>query len=133
MKMKKRALTLLEIIIVIFLISLITGAIGYSMKGTLDKGRAFRTKQAQEQLQDLLLLCVEGKITIEDVAKKPDYYLKKSGLAKNPDQLLEDGWGNKFVITLNQWKTNFIVHSEALEKYERKTNPSIATSTADEE
>ena|SRR3989344_2294534 len=133
MQRKKRAFTLLEIIIVIFLITLITGAVGYSMKGTLDKGRAFRTKQAQEQLQDLLLLCVEGKITFEDVAKKPDYYLKKSGLAKNPDQLLEDGWGNKFVITLNQWKTNFIVHSEALEKYERKTNPSIATSTADEE
>ena len=36
--MKKRALTLLEVMIVIFLITLITGTIGYSMRGTLDKG-----------------------------------------------------------------------------------------------
>ena len=61
MKYKKRksALTLLEIMIVIFLITLITGAIGYNMKGALDRGRAFRTEQAKEQLLNLLLICLE--------------------------------------------------------------------------
>ena len=49
---------MLEIIIVIFLITLITGAIGYNMKGTLDRGKAFRTEQARRELHDLLLVCV---------------------------------------------------------------------------
>ena len=61
MKKKKRALTLLEIMIVIFLITLITGAIGYNMLGTLDRGRVFRTQQAKEQLHDLLLICLADK------------------------------------------------------------------------
>ena len=38
---KKRAITLLEIMIVILLIGLIGGVVSYNLKGTLDKGKAF--------------------------------------------------------------------------------------------
>ncbi len=82
MKRKKRALTLLEIMIVIFLITLITGAIGYNMKGTLDRGRAFRTEQAQAQLRDLLLICLEEGVNSEDLTRDPAAHLKKFNLAK---------------------------------------------------
>src|SRR5271169_624785 len=100
MKRKKRALTLLEIMIVIFLITLITGTIGYSMRGTLDKGRAFRTKQGMEQLHDLLLICLAEteKGTAEDIAKNPLVYLKELGLAKDPENLVKDGWKQDFEI-----------------------------------
>jgi type II secretory pathway pseudopilin PulG len=119
--MKKRALTLLEIMIVIFLITLITGTIGYSMKGTLDRGRAFRTEQAQEQLKDLLLIAVaEGK-NIDDIAKNPESYLKAMGLAKKPKTLIQDGWNEPFSIVPNQRKNDFIIHSKSLENYYTRT------------
>ncbi len=135
MKKKKRSLTLLEIMIVIFIITLITGAIGYNMRGTLDRGRAFRTEQAREQLHDLLLICLasEEKADAEAIAKKPAEYLKRSGLAKDPDRLVLDGWKNPFQITVSKDKSDFLVRSEALEKYNKKKGISVETSDSNEE
>jgi general secretion pathway protein G len=125
MKRKKRALTLLEIMIVIFLITLITGAIGYNMKGTLDRGRAFRTEQAKAQLHDLLLICLEEGVKPDDLAKEPGGYLKKFNLAKNSDKLVQDGWGTNFAIQYNQSRSDFKITSQAYDKYMKKLNKEI--------
>jgi type II secretory pathway pseudopilin PulG len=128
--MKKRALTLLEIMIVIFLITLITGAIGYSLKGSMDKGRAFTTRQSQQQLHDLLLLALaEGRGTQEDIVKDPKKYLTQLDIAKDPDKLLVDGWKQEFVITA-RGKSDFNVRSETLKKYDARTNPHQAQADA---
>ncbi|HLB53110.1 MAG TPA: type II secretion system protein [Chlamydiales bacterium] len=113
---KKRSLTLLEIMIVIFLITLITGAIGYNMRGTLDRGRAFRTVQAKEQLQDLLLMCVEEGDKGNDIAKDPKRYLDKYRLAKNSGKLIQDGWGNDFDIEYKGGE--FVIKSKIHDKYQ---------------
>lgn len=118
--MKKRALTLLEIMIVIFLITLITGAIGYNMRGALDKGKIFRTKQAQEQLHDLLLICVDEGYEVEKIVNNPKYYLEQSGLAKDPKRLINDGWGTPFKITVTADKQDFEIVSEELLKHEKE-------------
>lgn len=117
--MKKRALSLIEIMIVIFLITLVTGAIGYNMKGTLDKGKKFSTEQAMEQLEDLLLVCVDEGNPPEKVAKDPKKYLIQSGIAKNPKKLTQDGWGKDFLITLSD-EGKFIIESENLNKLKKK-------------
>jgi type II secretory pathway pseudopilin PulG len=131
MKRKKRALTLLEIMIVIFLITLITGAIGYNMKGTLDRGRAFRTEQAKTQLHDLLLICLEEGSKGEDIAKSPAFHLKKYNLAKNSEKLVQDGWGTDFAIHYLQSKNDFKIDSPAYERYMKKINKAVPQ--ADEE
>lgn len=118
--MQKKALTLLEIIIVIFLITLITGAVGYSMKGTLDKGRAFRTEQAQEQLHDLFVICLAEGESSEDILHNPEGVLKKYNLAKSPKKLLEDGWGKKFDVAFV--KGDFRISSSNLVSYNKKMN-----------
>jgi general secretion pathway protein G len=115
--MKKRALTLLEIMIVIFLITLVTGTIGYSMRGTLEKGRVFKTEQAKEQLHDLLLICLAEEGNADAIAKDPGTYLKKLGLAKDPDGLLKDGWNEDFQISVLGNDLDFKIRSEALERY----------------
>lgn len=121
MKKKKRALTLLEIMIVIALITLITGVIGYNMRGTLDRGRAFRTEQAKEQLHDLLLLALsEPGNTPAKILKSPASSIKALGLAKNVDQLLKDGWGKNFEITYLDEEADFQIESEALSKFLEK-------------
>jgi hypothetical protein len=120
--MKKRALTLLEIMIVIFLITLITGAIGYNMKGTLDRGRAFRTEQAKTQLHDLLLICMEEGVKPDELIKEPAANLKRFNLAKNSEKLVQDGWGSDFVIQYNQSKHDFKISSPAYDRYKKKVN-----------
>lgn len=100
-RQKKRALSLIEIMIVIFIITMITGVIGYNMKGSLDKGKKFRTEQAILQLEDLLQLAIsEGSMTPEQIRKNPEKALTNLGLAKHPDKLVVDGWGDKLTIDI---------------------------------
>jgi len=115
----KRSLTLLEIMIVIFLITLITGVIGYNMKGSMDKGKAFRTVQAQEQLHDLLIMALSEGETQADILKNPTAALKKVGIAKDPAKLLKDGWGDPFVIK-EKTKGDFSIRSANLAAYNQK-------------
>lgn len=130
--MKKRALSLLEIMIVIFLITLITGAIGYNMRGTLEKGRVFRTEQAKEQLHDLLLIALSEFENPDAIAQDPETYLTRLGIVKDPKGLLQDGWKQKFEIRLNRSKTDFTVRSERLEKYREREQRSAANSQDEE-
>ena len=120
----KKPFTLLEIIIVIFLITLITGAIGYNMKGALDKGKKFRTEQAIEQLQDLFLMSLaEGK-TPDAIVKNPRVILDELKLAKNPELVLKDGWGKPFEIGYDRRKGLFKIHSKQLDNLEKKNGSS---------
>ena len=112
--MKKRALSLIEVMIVIFLITLITGAIGYNMKGSMNKGKEFRTKQAKQQLYDLLLICLDEGKDADELAKDPGKYLRESGLAKDPDKLILDGWSEKFKIDVLPGKKDFKITSPNL-------------------
>src|SRR4051812_19988650 len=98
---KKRAITLLEIMIVILLIGLIGGVVSYNLKGTLDKGKAFASKEGSQKLEDILNLQLQqGPITAEDIIndKSDDHTIAKtcvlnSGLisTKQVDKFLKDG------------------------------------------
>lgn len=130
--MKKRALTLLEIMIVIMLITLISGTIGYSMKGSLEKGRAFRTEQGQEQLKDLLLICLSEGGKIEEIAQKPVEHLKGLGLAKDPENLIKDGWKQPFEISVSPAKNDFTITSKAYVKYKNRLKKASGSSETEE-
>ena len=98
---KKRPFTLLEIMIVIFLIGLIGSVIGYSMKGNIEEGRAFKTKQARIKVKEILELELAKGADPGDVVEKPEKYLKASGMLHNPEKMIFDGWGNKFELSLD--------------------------------
>lgn len=115
----KRAFTMLEIMIVILLITIITGAIGYNLKGSLEKGKAFRTERAKEQLHDLLLYCYAETRDTDQILKNVEHAVVATGLAKNPKELLKDGWGVPFEIKANAQKNDFIIHSDKLEAFNR--------------
>lgn len=116
---KKRAFTLLEIMIVIFLIGLIGSIIGYNMKGSLDEGKAFKTEQAAMKIQDLLELEIAQGADVEEMKKDPKKFLKASGIIKNADTLYKDGWGKEFVVTINS-EGEVSVKSDALEVFKTK-------------
>ncbi len=115
MKKKKRPITLLEIMIVIFLIGLIGGVIGYNMKGSLDKGRAFKTEQGMSRIKEILLLQIADGYSMEEVISKPEDYLRNSGLCDNPKKMLRDGWNENY--TIEEKKGEIAINSEKLIKY----------------
>ena len=122
-KKRKHPMTLLEIMIVIFLIGLIASVIGYNMKGSLDEGRAFKTRQAKEQIHDILFLEYANNnfsVPLEEIAAAPQKYLEASGMVKNPVALLQDGWGKPFDIKVT--KGDLKITSKSLEDYEKKKN-----------
>jgi type II secretory pathway pseudopilin PulG len=125
--MKKRAITLLEIMIVILLIGIIGSVVGYNMKGSLDKGRAFKTKQAQEQIKSVLLLQAnEHSVSLQEAVNQAKDYLTTSPLVKNADDLMKDGWGNSMDIKVVKNEANnteeIEVISDRLIKYEKEHN-----------
>jgi type II secretory pathway pseudopilin PulG len=118
--MIKRTLTLLEIMIVIFLITLITGAIGYNMRGALEKGKAFRTERAMDQLKELLLLRYAEIGNMVEVVDQLKESIESSGLAKDPETLMKDGWGVDFIITLTRSRNDVNIRSKKLDDYNLK-------------
>jgi type II secretory pathway pseudopilin PulG len=121
----KRYITLLEIMIVILLIGIITSVVGYNVKGSLEKGKVFKTEQAQRQIKDILLLEVAKGKDIEEITKNFQKYLEESGLVKDINQMSKDGWGEKFIVKPNRDRSDIEVISEKLKKYHKDHNIAI--------
>ncbi|NGX63323.1 MAG: hypothetical protein KR126chlam6_00731 [Candidatus Anoxychlamydiales bacterium] len=119
---KKRYMSLLEIMIVILLIGIITSVVGFNVKGSLEKGKVFKTEQAQNQIRDLLLLEVSEGTAMDVVVRDPETYLKKSGIIKNEKTFMTDGWNERFIIEATKNGSDIKVTSKRLENYNRKNN-----------
>jgi len=94
---KKYAMTLLEIMIVIFIIGIIGSVIGYNMRGSLDKGKAFKTKEGVNKLYEIVQLEeAQGNPlnSEQDLETAVERLLTNSGLVRRPSDLMKDGWGN---------------------------------------
>lgn len=121
--MKKRAVTLVEMMIVISLIAIIGGVLSYNLTGALDKGRAFKTQQAQNQIREALQLVYSeknGEISFQEIEEHPEEFLKASGIVKDPEELIKDGWGAKMQVKFEEEQEEFKAISENLEKYNQK-------------
>lgn len=101
-KRKKRPVTLIEIMIVILLIGLIGGALTFNMRGSLDKGRVFKTEQNKARIYDAIMLeYAKGENTLEQLTKNPTEVLKNCPFIKEGEKLLKDGWGEPFSISVD--------------------------------
>lgn len=116
-KVKRRYITLIEIIIVMFLIALITGVIAYNYRGSLDEGKAFKTRAAIEKLQTILnLQAAEDPTFLEDIQGRWENVVKKSPLVHNADALIRDGWGDKYQVEVDE-SGSIRVKSQKYEDY----------------
>ncbi len=121
MKIKKNAITrnaitLLEMMIVIFIIGIIGSVVGYSMKGSLNEGRAFKSEQGSKQVYDLLMLGLADGEKLTHVVKSPEEVIESSGLIRNAKKFVKDGWNQKFQIK-SIGNNDIVVYSPSWHKY----------------
>lgn len=120
---KKRYITLIEMMIVMFLIALIVGVLAYNYGGALDEGKAFKTKMAIEKVSTILSL---------EAAKNPRFLsdtsnwqavIKASPLVKNANEFILDGWGEELQVEVHDNRIE--VTSRRLDEY-RQSHPTSA-------
>lgn len=114
---RKRMITLIEIMIVMFLIALITGVLAYNYQGSLEQGKVFKTQTAMQKLETILNLAVAQDPSLnqsisEDWAK----VIEGSPLVNNVKDLEFDGWGFRYRVEKNN-EGKIEVISEGLNNY----------------
>jgi len=122
---KRRFVTLIEMMIVMFLIALITGVVAYNYRGSLDEGKAFKTKAGIEKLETILNLAASENPENQNEIERGDWkrIVEGSPLVQNPKALTKDGWGNDYEVTVND---NVIhVRSKRYEEYLQKNPRSL--------
>ncbi|MEI6531226.1 MAG: prepilin-type N-terminal cleavage/methylation domain-containing protein [Chlamydiota bacterium] len=118
---KKRSVTLIELLIVILLIGVIGGALAFNMKGSLDKGKVFKTEEGIRSIKDILELemATTGK-SLADVTEADAWksIVLASPLAGRPEELVKDGWGNPYQVTIKEEQIE--ITSSGLDSYNAK-------------
>lgn len=100
--LKKRFITLVEMMIVMFLIAMITGVIAYNYSGSLEEGKAFKTKAGMNKIKEVLgLYYATHPDEIDKVSSEWKGNLASSNLVKNAKELEKDGWGGDYQVSTN--------------------------------
>ena len=113
--LKRRFITLIEIMIVMFLIALITGVLAYNYRGTLDEGKAFKTKTSIERLETILNLKAADDPSFVQNSDSWKEVIRTSPMVKDPDALIRDGWGEEYQVSHEEGGIK--VHSRRYNEY----------------
>lgn len=116
-KQKKRAITLIEMMVVILIIGLISGVLAYNFKGSLEEGKRFKTEHGIEQIKNILMLEVAQGQDLDYVKNNWSQIIDESPLAGKPKELKKDGWNEPYEIEIKD--NDIIVISK---KYEHWKN-----------
>lgn len=100
---QKRAVTLIEMMVVIVLIGIIGGALAFNMKGSLQKGKLFQTEQNCAKVYDLLMMeYAQGSASLKDIIENKETILSETILCRDGKKLLKDAWGEDLVVQLTK-------------------------------
>jgi len=120
---KKYAMSLLEVMVVIFIIGIIGSVVGYNMRGSLDHGKAFKTKESARKLYEIVVFESLSNNSIPPDTPNPipkdmvRDVLSKSDLVRRPKDLIKDGWGEPFVFYIDDKTKELRCSSEKYELY----------------
>jgi type II secretory pathway pseudopilin PulG len=117
-KIRKKSLTLIEIMIVMFLIMMILGVVAYNYRGALDEGKAFKTKADIENIQNILdFALADNPGLMDDIQTHWVDIIRSSPLVKNPSAMVKDGWGEEYQVSVEEGK--IVVSSRKYDEYKR--------------
>lgn len=124
MTLRKRFVTLIEMMIVMFLIALITGVVAYNYRGALDEGKAFKTKAGIERLRNVLEMMAAEDSNLNLSGDGWKDAVRNSPIVQDPNSLLTDGWGYEYSVTRDPDTHNIIITSQKYEAYENSKRKS---------
>ncbi len=120
MKKKKRYFTLIELMIVMILIGSLIGVLAYKYQGSLNEGKAFKTKIAMEKLESFLSMSIaENPRLLDNIESEWRQIIAESPQVKNPTALIQDGWGYDFRVSAPNGMIQ--IESDAYNNYKRST------------
>lgn len=115
---KKKFITLVEMMIVMFLIAMITGVIAYNYTGSLDEGKAFKTKSGIDKIRTVLDLHLAANPEDRDhIESRWRQIVEESNLVKNAKELTKDGWGVDYQVSQGQ-DGDIEIKSDKYEQYQ---------------
>lgn len=101
----KKPITLIEMMIVMFLIAMIIGVVAYNYQGSLEEGKAFKTKTAMDKVSTILtVMSAENPNLEDDLEGHWKDYIKESPLVQNANALTKDGWGEDLIVRIENGK-----------------------------
>lgn len=116
MLVTKRYITLMEMMVVIFIIGLITSVLAYKYQGSLEKGKVFSTETAIKKIETILSLYnAQNPGNLDEIITHWKDVIKNDPLVNDADRLTKDGWGQDFDVTVEG--TEIKVRSQNLERY----------------
>lgn len=116
--LQKRFITLVEMMIVMFLIAMITGVIAYNYTGSLEEGKAFKTKAGIEKIHTVLdLYLATHPDEMNNIDTQWKEIVANSQLVKNAGELTKDGWGVDYQVHKGDSEGDIIIKSERYEAY----------------
>lgn len=118
---KKRFVTLIEMMIVMFLIALITGVVAYNYQGSLEKGKVFKSEQGIAKVENILSMALAEDPTIDLSNGNWQTVIAHSNYAKDVNSLVKDGWGQDYVVEVDSTTHVINVTSPALDAYRART------------
>ncbi|MBM3195525.1 MAG: type II secretion system protein [Chlamydiae bacterium] len=121
-KKAKKALTLIEIMIVMLILGLISGLFMFNMKGSLEEGKAFKTEQASQQIQEIFSMQIAMGVDPETIQKEPELVLKNAKMFKDPKSMLKDGWGVPYQIEVSEDDEVFVRSEKFLTYVQKQKN-----------
>jgi len=120
-KCQRRNITLIEVMIVMFLIALIIGAVAYNYQGAFEKGKAFKTETGMKRLEEILTIQIsENPALEENIETNWKQAVRESPLVQNPDTLIKDGWGQEYEVKIEDNRIQ--VTSERYNEYKRRSS-----------
>ena len=127
---KRKWVTLVEMMIVMFLIAMITAVIAYNYTGSLDEGKAFKTKTGMDKIRTILdLHLAVNPDDAEHMDTTWKQVVKNSQLVKGGDELLKDGWGVEYQVSNGKDNEIEIVSEKYLEYQQKKGKGSLFNQT----
>lgn len=101
----KKTLTVLELMVVIFIIGIVISVVGVNMKGSMDEAKAFKSETGSRQIHEILTLEAAKDNGIMTQTINPAQLrtiLQRAGFARDVEKLCKDGWGVPYMVTCEQ-------------------------------
>lgn len=120
--MSRRPITLIEILVVITIIGIITGALAFNARGALDQGKAFASQEKKRQIEQVLQFAMDQEeLSLQETIAQAPKIVKSSPLLQG-ESILKDAWGYPFEFRAKEG--TIVVDSEGLRKWRKRKDGS---------